>query len=50
MKRYNVSMLMQWVLFMPLLLPIAIVSGAVDGMKKVFERASADITESEVIS
>jgi hypothetical protein len=49
MKRFNSSMLIQWVIFIPLLLPLAIVSGAFDGMKKVFEQASADIIESEPI-
>lgn len=35
---------------MPLLLPLAIVSGAFEGMKKVFEQASADIIETEAVS
>lgn len=43
-------MFMQWVIFMPLLLPIAVVSGAFEGMKKVFERASADIIENDSIT
>jgi hypothetical protein len=50
MKRINSSMFMQWVIFMPLLLPLAIVSGAFEGIKKVFDQASSDIVESEVVS
>jgi len=43
-------MFLQWVIFMPLLLPLAIVSGAFDGVKRVFEQATSDIIEKEVIS
>lgn len=43
-------MFLQWVVFMPLLLPLAIISGAFDGIKRVFEQASADIIEKEIIS
>ncbi len=43
-------MFLQWVIFMPLLLPLAIVSGAFDGIKRVFEQANSDIIEKEVIS
>ncbi len=43
-------MFMQWVVFMPLLLPLAIVSGAFNGMKKVFDQASADIIEREPVA
>ena len=50
MKRFNSSMFMQWVVFIPLLLPLAIVSGAFDGVKKVFEQASADIIENEPVA
>lgn len=50
MKRFNSSMFMQWVVFIPLLLPLAIVSGAFDGIKKVFEQASADIIENEPVA
>jgi hypothetical protein len=50
MKKINLSMLMQWVVFIPLLLPLALISGAFDGVKKVFEQASADIIENELVS
>jgi len=43
-------MFLQWVIFMPLLLPLAIVSGAFDGIKRVFAQATSDIIEKEVIS
>ena len=50
MKRINSSMFMQWIIFMPLLLPLAIVSGAFEGVKKIFDQASADIIEGEIMS
>lgn len=50
MKRINSSMFMQWIIFIPLLLPLAIVSGAFEGVKRVFDQASADIVEGEVVS
>jgi len=50
MRKFNSSMFIQWMVFMPLLLPLAIVSGAFDGVKKVLEQASSDIIEKEVIS
>lgn len=43
-------MFMQWIVFMPLLLPLAIVSGAFEGVKRVLEQAAADIVEKEAIS
>lgn len=50
MRKFNSSMFLQWVVFMPLLLPLAIVSGAFDGIKRVFEQAASDIIEKEIIS
>ncbi len=43
-------MFLQWIVFMPLLLPLAVVSGAFDGIKRVFEQATSDIIEKEIIS
>ena len=50
MRKFNSSMFLQWIVFMPLLLPLAIVSGAFDGIKRVFEQATSDIIEIEIIS
>ncbi|WP_337042594.1 hypothetical protein [Emticicia sp. 17c] len=50
MKKFNSSMFLQWIVFMPLLLPLAVVSGAFDGIKRVFEQATSDIIEKEIIS
>jgi hypothetical protein len=51
MKKFNTSMFMQWIVFIPLLLPLAIVSGAFEGVKRVFEQASSDIVEeTEIVS
>ncbi|HEY1055635.1 MULTISPECIES: hypothetical protein [Emticicia] len=50
MRKFNSSMFLQWIVFMPLLLPLAIVSGAFDGIKRVFEQATSDIIEKEIIS
>jgi hypothetical protein len=43
-------MFVQWIIFIPLLLPLAIVSGAFEGVKRVFEQASSDIVETEAVS
>jgi len=51
MKKKNVNLLMvlQWVVFLPLLLPISILTGAMEGIKKVFEQANEDIFEEKII-
>jgi hypothetical protein len=49
MKKLNSTMVLQWVLFLPLLLPLGIVSGAIDGAKKILHQAKEDIFEKEVI-
>ncbi len=43
-------MFMQWIVFLPLLLPLAIVSGVFEGVKRVFEQAASDIIETEIVS
>ncbi len=43
-------MFMQWLIFLPLILPLALVSGAIEGVKRVFEQASSDIIDTEMIS
>lgn len=48
-KNVNLLMVMQWVVFLPLLLPISMLTGAMEGIKKVFEQANADIFEDKVI-
>lgn len=50
MKKRNVNLLMvvQWLLFMPLLLPMGMIAGAIDGVKKTLDRANADIFDEEM--
>jgi hypothetical protein len=50
MKKRNVNMLMmvQWLVFIPLLLPMGIIAGAVEGVKRTLDQASSDIFEKEV--
>ncbi len=44
-------MTVQWLIFMPLILPLGIITGAFEGVKKIFEQALSDILEKqEVIS
>jgi hypothetical protein len=50
MKRVNSYMLIQWIVFLPLLLPLSIVSGALDGMRKVLVQAKSDVFEQQEIS
>ncbi len=45
MKKVNVFMVVQWLIFLPLILPLGIITGAFEGIKKTFEQASADILE-----
>ncbi|MCR9062589.1 MAG: hypothetical protein NXI00_01415 [Cytophagales bacterium] len=52
MKKRNVNLLMvvQWLIFMPLLLPMAAIAGAVEGIKKTFDQANADIFDLDLDS
>jgi hypothetical protein len=45
MKKINAFMLIQWIVFVPIILPISIIIGAYEGILKVFERASSDVYE-----
>ena len=42
-------MTVQWIIFMPLILPLGIITGAFEGVKKTFDQASSDILEKEEI-
>jgi hypothetical protein len=42
-RNYNLVMVVQWLIFMPLLLPMGLIAGAFEGVKKTFEQAKADI-------
>ncbi len=51
MKKANFFMIVQWLVFMPLILPIGIITGAFEGVKKTLNQAQADIWDnSEIIS
>jgi hypothetical protein len=45
MKRLNSYMVVQWLIFLPLILPLGIVAGAIEGVKRIFEQVSSDIYE-----
>lgn len=47
-SKINIFMLVQWILFLPLTLPVAILAGAWDGIKKSFTQAQHDILEKEI--
>ncbi len=47
MKKVNVFMVVQWLIFMPLILPLGIITGAFEGIRKTFIQAADDIFESE---
>jgi hypothetical protein len=42
-------MVVQWLIFIPLILPLGIVAGAVEGIKRIFEQVAADIYEQREI-
>lgn len=52
MKKVNVFMIVQWLIFMPLILPLGIITGAFEGIKKTFDQAVADVlnTNSEELT
>jgi hypothetical protein len=50
MKKINFFMIVQWVIFMPLILPLGIITGALEGVKKTFNQASTDIFEKQEAS
>lgn len=43
-------MTVQWLIFMPLILPLGIITGAFEGVKKIFEQASSDILEKQEVT
>lgn len=42
-------MIIQWLIFMPLILPLSIITGAFEGVKKTLNQAYSDISESKEI-
>jgi hypothetical protein len=46
-RNFNLLMVVQWLIFMPLLLPMGLIAGAIEGVKKTFEQANADIFHKE---
>jgi hypothetical protein len=50
MKKINFFMTVQWLIFMPLILPLGIITGAFEGVKKIFEQASSDILEQKEVA
>lgn len=48
MKRYiNFYRLFQWIMFVPITVPLAILVGMYEGIKKVFLQAKEDILQKE---
>jgi hypothetical protein len=45
MKKLNLFMLIQWLVFSPIILPISIILGAIEGIKMAYTRAETDILE-----
>lgn len=48
-NQINVLMIFQWMVFLPLILPIGMITGAIEGIKKTFEQASTDIFENNSV-
>lgn len=40
MKKYNYYRMIQWVVFMPLILPLCIIAGAFEGIRQAFEKVA----------
>lgn len=47
MKKINLFMTCQWIVFAPIIIPISIITGAYEGLKKVFHQAAVDIFQTE---
>jgi hypothetical protein len=43
-------MICQWIVFAPIILPISIITGAYEGIKKVIQQAAVDIFQTEEIT
>lgn len=43
-------MVVQWVIFMPLILPLSIVAGIYEGIKRTVHQAQADIFQKEEVA
>ncbi|MFT4735394.1 MAG: hypothetical protein ACI9DJ_000268 [Algoriphagus sp.] len=46
-RNFNLLMVVRWLIFMPLLLPMGIVAGAFEGIKRTFNQANVDIFEED---
>lgn len=53
MKKFNQFMILQWLIFLPLILPLSIVSGILQGVKHsisdLFEQISNDVSHHPLI-
>ncbi|MBP6385937.1 MAG: hypothetical protein KA313_07615 [Pseudarcicella sp.] len=53
MKKYNQILILQWLLFLPLILPLSIITGIIQGIKQslaiMIEQIKMDITSEPVI-
>lgn len=49
MKKLNYHRIIQWVMFMPIILPLSIISGALDGIRLTLERVVHQI-QNDIVS
>ena len=47
MKNINFFKFSQWVIFAPIIIPISLLTGAFEGLKKVADQAMVDIFQTE---
>ena len=50
MKKLNLFMVFQWCVFAPIILPICLITGAYQGLKKTLNQAAIDIFQTEGVS
>ncbi|MCU0323478.1 MAG: hypothetical protein MUE72_13760 [Chitinophagaceae bacterium] len=43
--KINRGLLLQWLIFLPMILTIAVLTGAMEGLKKVIKQAEKDILD-----
>ena len=50
MKNINYFKFSQWIIFAPIIIPISILTGALEGLMKVVDQAVIDISQTEDVN
>lgn len=50
MKRINFFMVSQWIIFAPIIIPISLITGAFEGLRRTLNQAADDIFQLDEVS